>query len=166
MGRWKGDLQTFELLVGVAVVNAGELIRSLLVHLSSMTQDGGRASGMPREHACHVVYLAINHEPAVLFRAVLLNLLSGELLLRSARLLLDLRHLVLQGRLHPPTIATAWFGGVAEEDAGLAGLIVHANLPLDLVPAVVHHAHDIPRRLRRLRVLEDVEAAYNEILGL
>lgn len=53
---------------------------------------------------------------------------------------------------------------MAEADSRHVRVLLVNHLGLNDVPAVIHHTHNIPVMVSRLRILKDVEAAHREAL--
>src|SRR3569833_267166 len=149
-------------------MDACELVRRLLMHFPSMRQDRRLSSGMPGENASRIVYLAVHDDPAVVFAVMLLDLLSRKLIPRSASLSCCFGDHVFRTRLHPPSVGGAGLYRVPKQDCRTATATGCTNTdglyPYN-VPAVFHHAHDVPVRFPRLRVLEHIESAHGITLG-
>lgn len=72
--------RTVEFLVSKVVMDRSKVIRSILVNLASMAQDGCRTTRMPAQDTRRIIHLAIDHKPAVVRLIMLLNLLTCKLL--------------------------------------------------------------------------------------
>src|SRR5688572_33387838 len=94
---------------------APELIRGLLMYSSCVSHDWGLATWVPGHHRSGIVYLAVHHDPAIVFLVVFLYFLSGELLLRSPCFSFCCLDLVDHAWLHPASIAGAWFNRMPEQ---------------------------------------------------
>lgn len=97
------------------------------------------ASGVPAQDAGSIVDPIIDHNPAVIFSLVFLDLLPGKLLGRSGGLPANILDLILHGRLHPAALASARLNGMAEHQIGTVGIGVFLDLRPHDVPAIVHH---------------------------
>lgn len=80
-------------------MNTAEFIGCILMDLSRMSQQRRLATRMPLQNASCIVYLPINHNPAIIVCAMLLDLLSRELLLGTSSVLLGVCNLQFRGFL-------------------------------------------------------------------
>lgn len=108
-----------------------------------MPHDRASPTRMPTQNTSHIVYVAINNNPAVIWRVMIFNFLSGEFFLRGGRFALDIFDLFFRGLLHPAVHAVAGIDRVTEEEICFG--ICFLNFWADLVPAIVHHSAYISR---------------------
>ena len=158
------DVSTFQFLLSITVVNGVELVCGSLPYLPSVA--GGRCfpTRMPVQHTCCIVYFAIYYNPAIVVFVMLLNLLSYELLFWCSRSLLRFVNLLRLGQLHPTPVFRSRLHWMLKKNRSNS-IVLLGDLRLDSIPAIIHHAYDIPRRFPRLRVLEHIEAPNDDRLA-
>ena len=85
-----GLMITIQLLIGVSIVNTFKLVTRFLMDLARMSQHCSFPTWMPFLNASSIVYLPVDHNPAIVLFVMFLNLSSCKLLLRGPGILLGI----------------------------------------------------------------------------
>ena len=151
-----------------------------------MSQHCSLATEMPFQDASCIIDLSINHNPAITFFIVFLNLFLCELLLRCSRVLFGFRNQELCRWLQPAVFTSTGLSWMTEENFRYATVRLFNYFGPDDIPAVVHHSipvmlmrllgkmtdkqrylpHGVPAGPLGLRVLEDIETLYSDAFCL